>query len=472
MNKSSTKPRVFLAHNSRDKSQIRIIADKLNQKGIDTWLDEEQIPPGVSFQDRIQKAIAEIDCALIFIGKQGLGKWQGWELKAFFSKLVQSSIPLIPVLLPGVKTIPDDLLFLQELNWVQFTDNLEDPSIINKLVWGITGKSTHLDYDALKNWLAAGRWRDANIETRRLILQSADREKEGYLYHEQMREFDSDVLLELDRLWLSHSQNRFGFSIQKGILLECQQDANRFGTKVAWRLSNRWIDEASVNYSLDAPMGHLPYGMLRVVELNNAVAEGIVNAQFKITKALATEKWQRQLIADFVAGMEFLTGNKNFNSGEFKENLDAQLSHQEPWWIGERLEIKKIENLCLLLFSCEKLVWQQQKKVEVKENSSYVDKLSDKFTNAHQNTSGNQKTAEADSSINKKQKRLESEQKSLQIEWDLRSEKLSILRRSLIIEIDVATKFKLEKQLQEEEDNLSRLSDRLEEVEIALNEIS
>jgi GUN4-like/TIR domain len=460
MSKNNMKPRVFLAHNSRDKSQIRVIADKLNQKGIDTWLDEEQIPPGVSFQDRIQKAIAEIDCAIIFIGKQGLGKWQGWELKAFFSKLVQSSIPLIPVLLPGVKKIPDDLLFLQELNWVQFTDNLEDPSIINKLVWGITGKSTHIDYGTLTNWLNAGRWRDANIETRRIILQSADREKEGYLYNEQMREFDSDVLLKLDRLWLSHSQNRFGFSIQKGMLLECQQDANRFGTKVGWRLSDRWIDEASVNYSLDAPIGHLPYGMLRIVELNNAVAEGIVNAQFKITKALATEKWQRQLITDFVAGIEFLTGNKNFSSGEFKEDLDAQLSHDEGWWQGERAELLKIKYLCLLLFSCRELA-PQQEDIGTQANSNYTEKMSE----THNNTGTKQKDRQG-SSIN--QKRLEKEAETLQSEWDLRIEKLSILRKSLAIEIGSAIKFQLEQQIQEEQQILAKLNERLEEIDLLL----
>jgi GUN4-like/TIR domain len=259
----NVKPRVFLAHNSRDKSQIRTIADKLNQKGIDTWLDEEQIPPGVSFQDRIQKAIVEIDCAIIFIGKQGLGKWQGWELKAFFSKLVQSSIPLIPVLLPGVNNIPDDLPFLKELNWVQFTDNLEDPSIINKLVWGITGKSIYIDYGVLEKWLMAKSWREANIETRQIILQSADQEKDGYLFEQQMREFDEDVLLNLDRLWLKYSQNCFGFSIQKKMLIECQQDGIRFATQVGWRRSDGWIDEAHVTYSLDAPIGHLPYGILR-----------------------------------------------------------------------------------------------------------------------------------------------------------------------------------------------------------------
>jgi hypothetical protein len=153
MSKKQT-PIAFLAHNSLDKSQVRVIADRLNRKGIETWLDEEQIPPGISFQDRLQKAISEIDCALIFIGKNGLGRWQNWELKSFFSKLVNDSIPIIPVLLPGVESIPADLIFLKELNWVKFSDGLEDSAAIDNLIWGITGKRIDTDYSTLETHLA------------------------------------------------------------------------------------------------------------------------------------------------------------------------------------------------------------------------------------------------------------------------------------------------------------------------------
>jgi hypothetical protein len=126
MSKKQT-PIAFLAHNSLDKSQVRVIADRLNRKGIETWLDEEQIPPGISFH---------------------------WELKSFFSKLVNDSIPIIPVLLPGVESIPADLIFLKELNWVKFSDGLEDSAAIDNLIWGITGKRIDTDYSTLETHLA------------------------------------------------------------------------------------------------------------------------------------------------------------------------------------------------------------------------------------------------------------------------------------------------------------------------------
>ncbi|MEB3192714.1 MAG: TIR domain-containing protein [Snowella sp.] len=128
---------VFLAHNSVDKSQVRTIATKLRAQGIKPWLDEEQIPPGMSFQDEIQKAIPLIKSAAIIIGTQGLGKWQIMELRSLITKFVDRKIPVIPVLLPGVDNIPDNLVFLQELNWVKF-EQIDDPTAFYRLEWGIT----------------------------------------------------------------------------------------------------------------------------------------------------------------------------------------------------------------------------------------------------------------------------------------------------------------------------------------------
>jgi TIR domain len=41
---------VFLCHNSEDKPAVREIAQKLSEKKIKPWLDEEQIRPGTSWQ--------------------------------------------------------------------------------------------------------------------------------------------------------------------------------------------------------------------------------------------------------------------------------------------------------------------------------------------------------------------------------------------------------------------------------------
>ena len=129
---------VFLAHNSLDKSQIMILYKLLNNSGIKTWLDEEEIRPGTSFQDAIQAAIPLSKSVAMCIGLDGLGPVQIMELRASMNRFLYLGIPVIPVLLPGIEQIPDSLLFLKELRWVKF-QTIEDEEALKKLIWGITG---------------------------------------------------------------------------------------------------------------------------------------------------------------------------------------------------------------------------------------------------------------------------------------------------------------------------------------------
>lgn len=141
---------VFLVHNSQDKTHVRVIANELKQRGISLWFDEEQIPPGRPFQDFIQEAIPNVRSAAIFIGQLGLGKWQTMELRAFISKCVETNVPVIPVLLPGIHEFPEHLIFMKELNWISFANSIDDINALNRLVWGITGRrpQTELSEDS------------------------------------------------------------------------------------------------------------------------------------------------------------------------------------------------------------------------------------------------------------------------------------------------------------------------------------
>jgi len=130
---------VFIAHHTPDKPQVEDIADRLKARGINPWIDKEQIPPGRWFQDVIQDAIPNVESAAIFIGMTGLGKWEIVELRAFISQCVDTGMPVIPVLLPGVTEVPKPLLFLKELRWVRF-DSLDDDDALDELIWGITGE--------------------------------------------------------------------------------------------------------------------------------------------------------------------------------------------------------------------------------------------------------------------------------------------------------------------------------------------
>ncbi|MEQ8462636.1 toll/interleukin-1 receptor domain-containing protein [Coleofasciculus sp. E1-EBD-02] len=142
MNELNKQPQfdVFMAHNSKDRPQVLEIAEQLKQRGLKPWIDIEQIPPGQSFQKVIQQAIPNVKSAAIFLGLEGTGNCQEEEIPVILSQSRKANIPVIPVLLPGVNQLPDDLLFLSERNWVAFASRLDDIKALDLLEWGITGK--------------------------------------------------------------------------------------------------------------------------------------------------------------------------------------------------------------------------------------------------------------------------------------------------------------------------------------------
>jgi|GEM_PF-6861157 len=131
---------IFMAHHPLDRSAVLGICRHLRERGIYPWVDIEQIPPGKWLQDVIQAVIPKVRCAAIIVGKSGVEKWQKVELRAFISQCAERELPVIPILLPQVKEIPNDLVFLQGLNAVKFHHDVNENEPMQHLVWGITGE--------------------------------------------------------------------------------------------------------------------------------------------------------------------------------------------------------------------------------------------------------------------------------------------------------------------------------------------
>ncbi|MGK7953039.1 MAG: GUN4 domain-containing protein [Xenococcaceae cyanobacterium] len=278
---------VFLAHNSVDKPQVRAIAKELRKRGLKPWLDEEQIAPGDLFQEAIQRAIPQIKAAAICIGPKGLGKWQVIELQALISQFINKGSRVIPVLLPGVDKIPDNLLFLQQFNWIS-CESVDE--IAYNLEWGITGVKPKLEqksstyttlcnkpddvklrskkgtnYTKLRALLASREWKKADQETYRLMIQTMDREQGEWLDSEDLEQFPCEDLRIINYLWMYYSNGKFGFSVQKEIYesLGGTKEYNRsvwnsFGDCVGWRKGGRWLDYSELTFDLNAPQAHLP----------------------------------------------------------------------------------------------------------------------------------------------------------------------------------------------------------------------
>lgn len=131
---------VFLAHNAKDKPCVVAMANTLRALGIRVWLDEEQIRPGQRFQQAIQQSLKNVRAVALVVGVSGLGPWQVEELRVAISLSVRQGVPVIPVLLPGVSTLPPDIPFLAEFGWVRFVNNVHEEANIARLYWGIMGR--------------------------------------------------------------------------------------------------------------------------------------------------------------------------------------------------------------------------------------------------------------------------------------------------------------------------------------------
>ncbi len=108
-------------------------------------------------------------------------------------------------------------------------------------------------------------WRKADEETFRLMLEVAQRESEGWLDTESIKNFSCPDLKEIDRLWVEYSSGRFGFSVQKSIIqkegfdLDKLEDYRRFMARIGWRKNDIDIFYEDGQFSMGAPRGHLPW---------------------------------------------------------------------------------------------------------------------------------------------------------------------------------------------------------------------
>ena len=138
---------VFLAHNSKDKPEVIKIANKLRERGLNPWLDKEQIFPGDNIQEVVFRGISQSKVGAFFISQNRLGAFQrNLELGAiiqFFLEKKENGFRVIPILLPDISDIPDELYHLKQWAWIRFTNSNveEDEEALQDLIRGIRGRN-------------------------------------------------------------------------------------------------------------------------------------------------------------------------------------------------------------------------------------------------------------------------------------------------------------------------------------------
>ncbi|NES85910.1 MAG: GUN4 domain-containing protein, partial [Moorea sp. SIO2B7] len=121
-------------------------------------------------------------------------------------------------------------------------------------------------YFRLREFLANNKWREADQETDRLMLQIAGKEESQYLELEDIKNFPIEDLRIIDQLWVKYSDDKFGFSVQKEIWLDCggkigeydYEVFKKFADRVGWRLKEgKRLIYSDYTFNTTA-RGHLP----------------------------------------------------------------------------------------------------------------------------------------------------------------------------------------------------------------------
>jgi TIR domain len=66
--------KVFLCHASEDKSAVRVLKERLGDRGYRAWIDEKDIPPGAEWDVAIRDAIRDSHVVLVCLSRTSVEK--------------------------------------------------------------------------------------------------------------------------------------------------------------------------------------------------------------------------------------------------------------------------------------------------------------------------------------------------------------------------------------------------------------
>jgi hypothetical protein len=154
--------------------------------------------------------------------------------------------------------------------------NIIPKDLLAKNKQSITESEIGIDYSKLRLALEAEEWKMADRETWNIFMNFAGEDRENTkIPPNKLLNFPSLDLRTIDILWRTYSDNRFGFTTQIQIYRDCgallngkfeQKLWKKFGRRVGWANADHWSYYFELNFSLEAPKGHLPGKVFSAVE--------------------------------------------------------------------------------------------------------------------------------------------------------------------------------------------------------------
>ncbi len=118
-----------------------------------------------------------------------------------------------------------------------------------------------VDYVPLQQLLVQQKFEEADRLTIQKMCELAGTSAiaRKWIYFTEVESFPTADLLTIDALWRAHSDDRFGFSVQREIWVSQGKNWDKLWTKIGWKSGNNWTRyPGGFTWTLDAPRGHLP----------------------------------------------------------------------------------------------------------------------------------------------------------------------------------------------------------------------
>jgi hypothetical protein len=180
----------------------------------------------------------------------------------------------------------------------------------------------NIDYTKLRELLAQHKWKEADIETTKLMLKVIGKSYWNEVYKEDIDNFSCKDLQIIDQLWQEYSHGYFGFSVQQSLWSEMGSQVDyetekRLGDRLGWRKQGNWLDYDQLTFELSptTPIGHLPAQWLHydqdTFELSPSSAEHLSMGAWRVGSWLV---WQMHLFFSRakICNETFLCVNRTF----------------------------------------------------------------------------------------------------------------------------------------------------------------
>ena len=190
-----------------------------------------------------------------------------------YDKLTDDRWKMVILYYVGLVRNPSGLLqrLLDQGNTALVTECLKEAKqvepAIKEAIEALNQRVKNDRYTQLETLLKAGKWKEADGETSKVMLEVAGQTDQGFLMSDDLTNFPCEDLLTIDWLWVEASNGHFGFSVQKKIWEECGSpmdyngDYKKFMEKVGWRSGDSFVSYSDFKFSPSLSLiGELPLG--------------------------------------------------------------------------------------------------------------------------------------------------------------------------------------------------------------------